>query len=225
MSSKKDPRKFRTNPELKFIEKVMFDSWRQFRSADNYSEKRGSAMILQAHLEEWLDQPETFCDLENGVSTETNVPYRTKDVPLDAELVFYRGGPADNLFFFYAGGTISQLFTKAELYADPEKVRRYGYYVVTIYEKMWATENATESHFTSEEAIRRHIPSSSLTRWSQKNDFDVLADPQGCPDPKKCQIVSRYRSLKKAISKAENSAQEFGIRFVVGRVHGLVDNH
>ena len=182
-------------------------------------------MILQAHLEEWLDQPETICDLENGVSTETDVPYRMKDVPLDAELVFDRGGSADNLFFFYTSGSISQLFTKVELDADPEKVRRYGYYVVTIYEKMWATENATESHFTSEEAIRRHIPSSSLARWSQKNDFDVLADPQGCPDPKKCQMVSRYRSLKKAVSKAENSAQEFGIRFVVGRVHGLADNH
>lgn len=225
MSSKKDPRKPRKNPELKFIEQVMLDNWRRFRAANNYSEKRGNAMILQAHLEEWLAQPESLCELEYGVSSETGAPYRLKDIPVDTELVFDRGGPAENIFFFYTGGSISQLFTKAELDADPDKVRKYGYYVVTVYEKMYATKNVTEMHFTSEEAIRQYINLSNLTRWSQKDDFDVLADPLGCPDPKKCQIVSRYRNLKKAVAKAEKLAEEFSIRFIVAKVQGLVDNH
>ncbi len=225
MTSKRDPREPGKNPELKFIEKIMLDSWRRFRAAENYSEKRGDAMILQAHLEEWLDQPESFCDLEDGVSSETGASYRPKDIPADAEWVFDRGGTVEGLFFFYAGGSISPLFTRAELDADPDKVRKYGYYVVVVYEKLYATENVTEMHFSSEEGMRRHTNSTNPTRWSQKDDFDVLADPRGCPDSKKCQIVFRYRSLKKAMAKAETLAEEFGIRFVVAKVHGTVDNH
>ena len=151
--------------------------------------------------------------------------YRQEDIPANAELVFDRDGPADNLFFFYTGGSISPLFTKAELDADPDNVRKYGYYVVTVYEKMYATKNVTEKHFTSEQAIGRHIHLSNLSKWAQKGDFDLLADLQGCPDPKKCQLVSRYRNLKNAIAEAENLAEEFGIRFVVAKVPGLVDNH
>ena len=76
MSSGKDPRKPKKNPELKFMEQAMRDTWLRFRTADNYSEKRGNAMILQAHLEEWLNQPECICDLEEGVSSETGAPHR-----------------------------------------------------------------------------------------------------------------------------------------------------
>ena len=224
MSSGKDPRKPKKNPELKFIEQAMRDNWRRFGTADNYSEKRGNTMVLQAHLEEWLDQPERICELEEGVSSATGAPHRPKDIPEDAELVFERGGPAEDAFFFYTGGFISQLFAKAELDADPEKVRKYGYYVVTVYQKLYAAMNMTEMHFTSEEALRRHINSSALP-GSRKDNFDVLADPLGCPDPKKCHIVSRYRNLKRAEAKADKLAEEFGIRFVVAKVLGLVDNH
>ena len=140
-------------------------------------------------------------------------------------MVFDRGGLTERIFFFYAGGSISQLFTRAELDADPDKIRKYGYYVVTLYEKVYATKIETENHFTSDEAIRKYTRPSNLNRWPQKNDFDVLADPLGCPDPKKCQMVSRYRNLKKAVAKADKLAGEFGIRFVVAKVLGMVDNH
>ncbi len=182
-------------------------------------------MILQAHLEEWLFQPDIIYDLEKGVSSLTGAPDRLKGMPTDAELVFERGGSTENSFFFYTGGSISQVFKKAELDANPDKIREYGYYVVTVYEKIYATKNVTAMHFSSEEAIRKHINLSNMVRWSQKADFDVLADPLCCPDPKKCQIVSRYKKLKNAIAKAEKLADEFNIRFVVAKVIGLVDNH
>lgn len=225
MTSAKDPEKPRPNRELKAIEKVMVQCWRRFRSSEDYVGKRGNAMLLQAHLEAWLEEPETFCDLETGLSSKPGMSHQSGDILENTQSVFQHGGLAGNLFFFRTGDAISQLFTQAELDADPNKSRNYGYYVVVVYEKIYATQNETRMHFTSEDALKRHIHSSSVERWVQKNDFDVLADPRGCPDPGKCHTVFRYRNQKAAMRKADQLAQRYGIRFVVGRVLGWVDNH
>ncbi len=66
----KDPRKPRVNKELKQIEKLMAEKWRYFKAAESYKEKTGNLMLLQAHLEEWLNQPEFIYDLEEGAINE-----------------------------------------------------------------------------------------------------------------------------------------------------------
>jgi hypothetical protein len=113
MTIENDPRQAKKNAELKFIEKAMLDSWRSFRSANNHSEKRGHAMILQAHIEEWLDQPESIPDLEEGVSCPSGCPYRPEDVPDDAEMPFDRGGQTTDAFFFQSGSVTSKIYSRA----------------------------------------------------------------------------------------------------------------
>jgi len=182
-------------------------------------------MILLAQIEEWLSQPESIRDLEEGPCSAISLPYLPDGEPSDAEPVFHTAGQAQDRFFFYAGGRISQLFTRAEIDADPERIRKYGYQVVRIYEKLYATTNETSMHFVSEEAIHRHIRSSGPARRSRKGDIDILLDPKGGPDPKKGHIVSGYRNMKPALDRANRLAAEFGVRLAVAKVIGMVDNH
>jgi len=225
MSAKNDPREPRENRELKFIERVMQESWRSFRAAESHNEKRGAAMILQAHIDEYLDQPEHVHDLAEGVSFESGCPYRLDDGPEGAEMPFDKGGQATDAFFYETGRKITRLYTRAELDAEPEMSRKFGWYVVTLYEKIYATEDETTAHFTRYEAVNRYLQPSSREPRPRKGDYVLWADPLGGYDPKQSEIVAQYRHVNMAIERARKVATDYGIRIIVAKHLGSVDNH
>ena len=225
MTPKTDPKTPRPNPELRFLERILLDAWREFRSADNYGEKRGRAMILQAHLDEWLGQPEHIQDLEQGRHPAADGAVDRKDIPANAEMPWDRGGPAGGVFFFRTGHWTSQLFTQAELDADPDKSRNYGWYVVTLYEKIYASPANTVNHLSSEAALHRHIPSSAKSGGLELDLYDVFMDPAGGPDPGRMFFAARYRSRKRALEAADRFSAAYGIRFLAARIAGWADNH
>ena len=83
-----NPRHPRKNRELKSIEKLMVQKWREFRAAENHKEKVGNAMLLQAHLEAWLDEPEFITDLMDGAVEGGK---RMDDDPENAEYPWGQG--------------------------------------------------------------------------------------------------------------------------------------
>ncbi|MBN2414676.1 hypothetical protein JXO52_02490 [bacterium] len=204
---------------------MLRDAWRAFRSAENYGEKRGRAMIFQAHLEEWLNRPELIRDLEPGPHEGAKGACFPEEIPEGTEMPFDRGGAAADAFFFATGGTMSRLFTQADLDAAPDLSRKYGYYIVTLYEKIYASPGETRNRFSSEEAVRRHIPSSAERPALTKDRYDLLMDAAGSPDPKRMFFVARYHRRQQALKAADRLAAAFGIRFLVARIAGWVDNH
>lgn len=225
MTPKIDPTIPKPNPELRFLERILLEAWRAFRSEQDHGEKRGRAMILQAHLDEWLNQPEQVRELEPGRHPDADNAGIRGEVPPNAEMPFDRGGPAEGVFFFKTGNWSSQLFTQAELDADPNKSRDYGWYVVTLYEKVYASSIETYNHFSTEAALHRHIPSSAKSGGLEKDRYDVFLDPAGGPDPKRMFFAARYRTRDAALEEADRLAASFGIRFLAARIAGWVDNH
>jgi len=106
----------------------------------------------------------------------------------------------------------------------PFDSRELSGFVVLFFEKVFATDNETVSHFTSEAAFRRHA-GREPARPFEKGEYIVFADPRGFFDGRSALPAAKYKTLSPAKKKAEALAAAFGIRFAVARLAGWVDNH
>ena len=217
-----NPRQPKKNRELKNIEKLMVQKWREFRTAESHKEKVGNAMLLQAHLEAWLDEPEFVVDLMDGAVEGAK---RMDDDPEDAEYPWEKAGEAEDAIFCLGYGGPSRLYTKKQWRTEPYITMKYGNFVVPVYEKVYATEQETVAHFTSEQAFAGHVNFTQKGMRGCEGYYDVLSDPLGCDQMNGSLRVYASRNKKRAIRKADNLSEEYGIRFVVAKLLGLVDNH
>lgn len=217
----RDPREPRVNRELKQIEKLMAAKWKEFRGAETHSERRGNLMIMQAHMEEWLDQPEFIYDLEEGpVAVKYNEPNPVEHM----EFPFDSPGETSGFEYFGHRGRPSRLYRSEERKADSYLSRHYGGFVVWSFEKLYATENSTKMHFSSQQALLRHTSGKSDDPWPEINKYHVFSDPAGCADGNTC-VLCAVTHEKTAIKKAKEWAEKFGVRFLVARAVSYVDNH
>jgi len=224
MTSPKDPRQPRKNPALPDIEKLMRNNWQGFKTAQNHSQRRGYLMILNAHIESWLNEPEFIRDLEDAPAP---IADGAAGLPVNAELPFdQRGEPAAEAFFYCsAGGVTTELLSKADLDADPHRAFRVPGFVVRLYRKIYATPNETRMHFSSDEAFERHISTATTKTWPVKGSYDVLMDPRGGLDGSRCRRAFTTKNQKIAVKKADTFAEKFGIRFLVAELIGTEDTH
>lgn len=217
-----NPRHPKKNRELKSIEKLMVRKWREFRNADNHREKVGNAMLLQAHLEAWLDEPEFITDLMDGAVEGAK---RMDDDPENAQYPWDKAGESEDAIFCLGYGGPSRLYTKEQWRAEPYITMKYGNFVVPVYEKVYSTDQETVAHFISEQAFARHVNITQKGMRGYEGYYDVLSDPAGCDQMNGSFRVYASSSMKRAIKKADILAEKYGIRFVVAKLLGLVDNH
>ncbi|MFW5734264.1 MAG: hypothetical protein ACOCWR_04300 [Oceanidesulfovibrio sp.] len=219
-----DPRVPRKNRELPFIEKLMAQNWREFRKAEDFTMKRGYAAILNAHLEAWLDEPEFIIDLKEGPASAKKS--QREDAPEHAVSPF-DGAVVGPDRFFYAGGSgiLTELMDRDRARQDPHRPYRMSGYVITLYEKLYATGNETDYHFTSDVAFHRFVKPATPTRRAQVGDIHVLMDPKGFHGRTACKIAYRTQQHTRAQTKADALAERFGIRFLVARVADIIDTH
>ncbi|MBU8872111.1 MAG: hypothetical protein KOO60_14680 [Gemmatimonadales bacterium] len=226
MAPPKDPRIPKKNPRLNYIDQLMRFSWSAFRGTKDHEVKKESLINLRARIDEWLAEPGTTRDLENNPSVATSRKCWSKISPPDAEFPFDRSGGPDNSIFFYGSGSCSELFQDSQMDLDEVKncVFGHGPYLVTQFEKVFATDNDTAGHFSSETAFDKHAKSTSADKPNDPDRYFVMADPAGHVDG-----ITRMAASNKNLAPAKKMANElalkFNIRFVIGRVIRCINVH
>ena len=223
MSPKADPRKPKPNPELRDIERVIRNNWASFRSEKDHTRRRGYAMILGAALEQWLDEPEHSIDLVDGQASTPPGGHPDPGILDGAETLFEQPGPSSGQHFWLGSNYVPTTLFDAKG-PDPHDPWKLSGFVVLRFEKLFATDETTGNHFTSEAAFRRHAGREPARPFS-KGDVFVLCDPKGYFDGRTALPAARYRSLSTAKKRAMILASRFGIRFAVARLIGLLDTH
>jgi hypothetical protein len=223
LSGKPDPRKPRKNPELRDIERVIRSNYRDFSAEKDHTRKRGYGMILQAALEQWLDEPEHLMDLMEGAAPVPESKGKDAAVIPGAEGLFDVVGEASDTFFYLGyGGGVTTVFHGRD--ADPFHPWDLSGYWVLLMEKLYVTEAETTNHFSSEVALRRHVGRQPTEYW-KKDAFLVLCDPRGYYDGRTAMVAAKYVSEGRARKKALAAAEAFGIRFAVARNLGMITTH
>jgi hypothetical protein len=226
MAAKKDPRRPRSNWRAGYVERTMRDCWSSFRKSRDHPVRRDALVRLRRLIDQWLAEPESLHDLERGPSPAARSQRErwSAPSPVDAEFPFDRGGEARDAFFYYAGGTCSELMSGEQVERDVGCVYGHAAYFVTLAEKRYATPSETASHFSSDQAFRVHVRRSSPGPTYEPDSFLVLVDPTGCFDGR-TRAAYASRSFEKARARADELAARFQVRLVVARVVRSIDTH
>ena len=222
----KDPERPKNNPRLRYIDQLMRYSWSAWRETKEYKKKREYLTGLKPLIDQWLAEPELIHDLENGKSPAA-AQKRWSETPFEnVEFPFDRGGETTDRYFYFSYRSSSELFTGAQRELDEVKYCpfRHCVYVVTIFEKIYATGNETAMHFFSETAFGRHAKRSSADKKHDPGRCFILADPAGSREGH-TYIACSNQSPSQARKRADELAEKFNIRFLVARVVGCVDTH
>lgn len=225
-NSEKDSPLAKENKDYIELEKLIHENCQHFIRAKNIKQKRGFARILKAHIEMWLERPEYPADLRKGLSPKKEPSYRSNQVSEDAEYPFDKPGHTRKLYFYCSSsGVTSELFSQEQIETNPYAVfKHYGYIVIT-YEKLYASAIKTSQHFSSAAAFKMHINPETINVWGKKNKYDVLADPQGCPDSRFSLCAFTTNNLKEAVKKADELSEKYKIRFLAAKVIKVMDIH
>lgn len=222
-----DPRSPRKNPELSEIARAIRSSYGGFRKAETHAERRGRLAILQAHIEEFLAQPESLQDFYDG---RPQGPREYTDPGPDRS-THSRGDPfadpdsyEDSYVLRSTGGGMSHLSDTSDML---EYLGEWPFgAVILTFRPLHLTEQDTVGWFRDEQA---------LTRWAGRkfshhdprahHYYAVFSDPLALPDRKTSVILYESLQQQKAIDMAESTSRRFGIRLLVAQLRGISDFH
>jgi len=230
MTPNYDPRRPKTNPELKQLLRLIDRQHKDLKSAGTHRARRGHAAVLRATLEMFLDEPEFLQDLRDGPAAAAprallDPASFPEEVPFLSETPFETGGEAANRFFFYtSSGAFSPLFEGPALdpyYMPP--LHRHGPYVYTL-EKRYASAKATACRLSGEDALRRAAPRRKPGSRRDKPIF-VLCDPAGLEPGASAALTAIYANAAKARDLADRLAAELNIRFITAAVRFAFCTH
>ncbi len=226
MATTRDPRASKPNSRARLIESDMRDCWSAFGQNKDFAIRRQSLEKLQEYIVKWLAEPEVVHDVEKGALKIHGQGRErwNKTSPEDAEFPFDSSGEATDSFFYFAYGLYSELMTDATVKADPDCIFNRVAYFVTLVEKLYATPQPTTMHFSSDQAFRVQLGHSSAGPKYGPGRFVVLTDSAGSSDGK-VRVAYAGASYEKARARADELAQKFQVRCVVGRVVRSVDTH
>ncbi len=222
MTRRHDPRAPKPNPEVGEIKRAMLSHLSEMRKTKDYTELRGHAAILRAHCVFLLDAPEFVQDLKPGPGAAARQMHYPKGGLPEGDFP----DPFDDLAstgFFYSGyQAITPLLTQEQrklydLYEMPG-------FVITCYEKLFATAQDTCEHLTSAEALERVRPQLPRNSPDRTNAIFLLLDPLGL-DGKTCASLGVASSVARARTTAERIADWLRIRVLVARRVGMIDTH
>lgn len=192
---------------------------RDLHAAKSHSQRRGYALTLVAHLQQFLDEPEFLTDLCEGTveaSKGMSGPEIDDDAPFTGQWPFERVGECQDLFFFLtSGGSLSQLYTGPVI--DPYQVPHLwhqGFFAHSL-EQLYCTTQETTHHLTSSHLLDRLV--SDRKGAGEETPFWVIADPQGLYGGR-TEVLKCYSTQAMAIRAADRMASRLGIRFLVGRL-------
>ena len=220
MSGKYDPRKPRPNPEIRDIVRAMESNWKCLKAEKHYSTRRGFALILQALIEDLLEEPEFLYDLVPGPSSGGRHLYKpAEEKPgepafLDETPFDQTGLETGRYFFFTSTGVLTPLFVNLEY--DP-------YYPLTLpgtwiyrLEKRYVTPGQTRMRLTSEQALDRCRPRMKKAGREAGEVHHILGDPQGYEAGHSVPSFAITNNLNQALRTADRLASWLEIRVLVG---------
>jgi hypothetical protein len=204
----------------------MRDCWSAFRQSRDRAVRRRSLEMLRPLIDRWLAEPGVIRDLEQGRATaDTDRRKRWSSLsPPEAEFPFDRGGEAQDAYFYWGSGTISELMGAEVARQDPHCIFGRVAYFVTLCEKRYATPAETRMHFSSDQAFRVHVGCSTAGPKHAPGNYLVLTDPAGSFDGG-ARVVYASTSLARARLRADELAETYQVRCLVGRVVRSIDTH
>ncbi|WP_330203711.1 hypothetical protein [Cyanobacterium sp. Dongsha4] len=232
MDKKYDPLQPRLNPEIEEILWLIKKNCDELIEEKNFLSRRGQARILIAHLEELVEQPEYFIDVEEGLIDDSrywmkegnftdNSPLFLKEKPFDfAETT-------ENLYFFYSNNKFSLLYKNSPF--DPYycPCLDYGFIVYTL-EKLYTTQQETQVHINDNEVITNcleEIKSNYSQQYLQTdNRYFILIDPLGVNYGLSL-TVTTTNNYEEAIFIANSLTDYLPIRFLVAKQIYVFDTH
>lgn len=215
---KYDPRKPRANKEIPDILRCVERCQADLQAAKTHSQMRGHAMVLRAHLEQLLDEPEFHTDLIEGTVEARKLltgPKIEKDAPFTGQWPFEQVGSSQNLYFFYANGSVSQLYEGPAI--DPYQVHElwsFGPYTYSL-EQLFCTEAETENHLAGPQILARLVNKGKGK--GMDTPYWLFCDPRGVWGGS-TELVKAYASEGPALKAAKRLSERLGIRFWVGRL-------
>jgi len=233
MSKKKyDPTIPRLNPEIKEILSLIRKNSTELIKETNFITRRGQALILIAHLEELIDQPEYFIDVEEGLIDNDNYYIKPESFS-DGQVKFLPQKPFDSLdisqdyFFFFSNQKISYLYQDKPL--DPYYCRSSDFGLITYtLQKIYCTANKTQVHINDYQVFTNclnDIKSSNKQTFTEGNHrYFILADPQGL-NYQQPLVITKLNSLEEAIFITKKMTEYLDIRFLVAKQIYMFDSH
>jgi len=227
-----DPLKPRLNSEIEDILWLIKMNCDELIEEKDFLIRKGQANILIAHLEELIEQPEFFMDVEEGLIEDSrywmkednftdNIPSFLKEKPFDfAETT-------ENLFFFYSNNKLSYLYQNLPF--DPYNCPclDYGYIVYTL-EKLYSTSQETKVHLNDNEVVTRCLEEIKAnypqTYQNTDNRYFILTDPFGVRYGLSL-TVTTTNNLEEAKFIADSLTEYLPIRFLVAKQIYVFDTH
>ena len=204
----------------------MQHSWSAFRESRDFDNKREYLINLRKLIDQWLAEPGQIRDLSEGPARESKRDNWARVSDPNAAFPFDEPGECEGQFFYFAYRCSSELFTREQLDTDEVKacpIGRCGY-LVTLFEKSFATDNKTANHFWSDSVFDRHVKRKSADNKHAKDRYFVLADMAGHREGHTMIACSSNRR-DQAVTSATTLAKKYGIRFLVARVVSCADYH
>ncbi len=233
MTKKKyDPLIPRINPEIEEILSLIKKNSEELIKETNFITRRGQARILIAHLEELIEQPEYFIDVEEGLIDDVNYYLKPENFS-DCQVNFLEKKPFDlvkfdqDYFFFFSNQKISYLYQHKPL--DPYYCRssQYGLISYTL-QIMYCTANQTKVHVNDYQVFTnclKEIKSSiNHTFITDNHTYFILADPQGI-NYKQSLVICKSNSLEEGIFICDKISEYLDIRFLLAKQIYSFDAH
>lgn len=232
IEKKYDPLKPRLNTEIENILWLIKKNCDELIEEKNFFVRQGQANILIAHLEELIEQPEFFLDVEEGL-IEDSRHWMEENSFTDNFSSFLREKPFDfaetteNLFFFYSNNKLSFLHPNFPFAPDNFPCLDYGLIVYTL-EKLYSTSQETKVHINNNEVITRclqEIQSCYPQKYQEtENRYFILTDPLGVRYGLSL-TATTTANLEEAVFIADSLTEYLPIRFLVAKQIYVFDSH
>jgi len=224
MDADYDPRARRLNPLIDELVATLDESWQSILSSSDYLQRKGRLRTLRQIIDQIIEEPEWLeADLQEGAASERDcwfLPEEFDGEPAPVfsdERPFDRPGAGAGSCFLYADtGKLSHLYEGEPIDPLVGPLRHHGPWIYTL-EKHLATQPETVNRAIHANLWEQLVPADDGRADQQGARALILCDPRGIGGGDRTLCVARYADIGRAVTVAQDLAEELGIRFVVAR--------